>query len=193
MGVPILDKDYYTEEEYFDLLSESDFPIEWHDGQLHMMSGGKIPHNLIIENIEFALRLAQKRCKIKNSNNAVSIRALKKYLFPDLTAVCGKIEFEKGGIARIVNPELIIEVLSKSTADYDRNEKFTYYRSLESFKEYVLIDSLKYSVQTFYRETANLWHIGSYYNIDQAVTFRSLEVDIPMSTIYEGVDFDLVL
>ena len=191
MGVPALDKEVYTKEEYFDLLEKSDFKIEWHGGQVRMMSGGKSAHNDIIDNVFLALANGQKKCKVKNSNNAVAIQSLDKYLFPDLTAVCGKTKYEGKGIARIINPSLIVEVLSNSTAEYDRTDKFTYYRSLPSFKEYVLINSRKLRVDTFYKETSELWHIGSYYNLEQSVMFRSLGIQVPMQVIYEEIEFGL--
>ncbi|NJC26416.1 Uma2 family endonuclease [Neolewinella antarctica] len=193
MGQPATTKDYYTKDEYFRMLEASDFKIEYHDGKLRMMTGGKIAHNDIIDNIYLALATGQKKCKVKNSENAVAIESTNKYVFPDLTATCGKPTYQEGGIARLTNPNLIVEVLSPSTAEYDRNEKFSYYRSLESFQEYVLIDSRKLSVESFYRETHELWHIGSYYNLDQSVMFHSLGIEVPMQTIYADIDFSLAL
>lgn len=180
----------YTKEEYFALLEKSLHKLEYLDGDIRMMSGGKVAHNDIIGNTYFALRSKQGFCKVKNSENAVSIATLNKYFFPDLTVTCQKPTYEEGGIARLTNPELIIEVLSKSTGDYDRGDKFAAYRQLDSFKEYILIDSRALRVDTFYRESNDLWHIRSYYSEDQAVEVRTLGINIPMEVIYEDVKFE---
>jgi Uma2 family endonuclease len=126
----------YTRGEYFALLEASLHKLAYLNGQIRMMSGGSIAHNDIINNTFTALRVNQGSCKIKGSENTVAINNLNTYFFPDLTVTCKKPAYEEGGdIARINNPELIIEVLSKSTSDYDRTDKFTAYRQLDSFKE----------------------------------------------------------
>jgi len=85
--------------------------------------------------------------------------------------------------------QLIVEVLSESTAEYDRSDKFTAYRQLESFKEYILIDSRRMRVDTFYRETNQYWHIGSYFEPDHEVHVRTLDVTLPLTAIYADVVF----
>jgi Uma2 family endonuclease len=121
--------------------------------------------------------------------DAVSIPELNRYFFPDLTITCDKTNYEEGGIAKITNPQLIIEVLSESTAEYDRSDKFAAYRQLTSFKEYILINSRRMRIDTFYRETNELWHIRSYYQEDQSVKIQTMGIELPLSLIYEGVVF----
>ncbi len=181
----------YTKEEYFSLLEKSLHKLEYLDGVIRMMSGGSISHNDIIDNIFGALWPQKGECKVKNSENAVSIASMNKYFFPDLTITCQKPTYEKGGIARITNPEVIIEVLSESTADYDRSDKFASYRQLESFKEYILIDSRKMRVDTFYRETNELWHIRSYYQPEQEVKIKTMGISIPMMVIYDDIELEV--
>jgi len=178
----------YTEQEYFDLLATSDFKYEFHDGRIKMMAGGKRAHNRIQTNTLVALSNRKGDCEVYGSETAVYIPNYNRYYFPDLTALCGQYDAtDEGGIERILNPQLLIEVLSKSTAKKDRSEKFNAYKTLVSFKEYVLIDSLKAIVETYYREENGLWRIGNYYRMDQEVEFITLGVSIPMKTIYEGV------
>jgi Uma2 family endonuclease len=184
-----LEKRHYSKEEYFALLEQSLHKLEYFDGEIRMMSGGSIAHNDIIDNVFTALRVNQGSCKVKGSENAVSIPTLRSYLFPDITATCKKPEYEEGGIAKLTNPELIIEVLSESTADYDLRDKFSAYRQLESFKEYILIDSRRMRVDTFYRETNQYWHIGSYYEPEHEVEVRTLGFQLPLSVIYDDVIF----
>lgn len=179
----------YSREEYFTLLEQSLHKLEFLDGEVRMMSGGSISHNAIMANTFGFLWSKKGSCKVHNSENAVSVSSLKSYFFPDLTVTCNHPTYEKGGIAKLTNPELIIEVLSESTADYDRTDKFTAYRQLESFKEYILIDSRRMRVDTFYRENHQYWHIGSYFNPDHEVEVRTLGIQLPLTTIYAGVEF----
>jgi len=179
----------YSKEEYFALLEQSLHKLEYLDGEVRMMSGGSIAHNDIIDNVFGTLWSNRGSCKVKNSENAVVIDHLNTYFFPDLTVTCSKPEYEEGGIAKLINPVLIIEVLSRSTAEYDRTDKFTAYRQLDSFREYILIDSQRMRVDTFYRETKEFWHIRSYFNPDHEVEVRTLDLQLPMEVIYEGVKF----
>ena len=189
MVVPPLEEKAYTKEAYFELLEQSDFKIEWHGGRIRMMPGTGPAHNDLVDNISFALASSQKGCRVKSSHNAIAIQSLDKYLFPDLTVVCGMPDYEPTGIARITNPSIVIEVLSEPTAEYDQTNKFFYYRDLRSLKEYVLIDSRKLYVTNFCRTTNDLWHIHAYNNLEQSVLFRSLEVAIPMQVIYNEIEF----
>jgi Uma2 family endonuclease len=179
----------YSKEEYFELLKQSLHKLEYLDGEVRMMSGGSIAHNDTIDNVFTALRVNQGTCKVKGSENAVAIDHLNTYFFPDLTVTCNKPKYEEGGIAKLTNPELIIEVLSESTAEYDRTDKFTAYRQLDSFREYILIDSRRMRIDTFYRETKEFWHIRSYFNPDHVVEVQTLDLKLSMEVIYEGVEF----
>ncbi|MFK8164005.1 MAG: Uma2 family endonuclease [Lewinella sp.] len=179
----------YSKEEYFALLEQSLHKLEFLDGEVRMMSGGSIAHNRIIGNVFGTLWSQKGSCEVNNSENAVAIDHLNTYFFPDLTANCHKTEFEEGGIAKITNPALIVEVLSESTAEYDRTDKFTAYRQLDSFREYILIDSRRMRVDTFYRETKEFWHIRSYFTPDHEVVVRTLGLQLPMEVIYEGIEF----
>ncbi len=179
----------YSKEEYFALLEKSAHKLEYLNGAIRMMSGGSIAHNRIIGNVFGTLWSQRGGCEVNNSENAVAIDHLNTYFFPDLTANYHKTEFKEGGIARITNPQLIVEVLSESTAEYDRSDKFAAYRQLESFKEYILIDSRRMRVDTFYRETNQYWHIGSYFEPDHEVHVRTLDLKLPLAVIYDNIVF----
>lgn len=180
----------YTEQEYFDLLADSDFKYEFDNGSVTMMAGGKRAHNQAQRNTLFALNRAKGSCTIYNSDTAVYLPKYNRYYFPDITALCGEEKYtDQDGIERVLNPQLLVEVLSASTEKKDRGEKFDAYKTLDSFKEYVLIDSKTPHVFTYYREDKGLWRIGNYYEMDQEVEFLTLNVKIPMTVIYEGVEF----
>ena len=189
-AIPQTDRKY-TEQEYFDLLAASDFKYEFHDGQVEMMAGGKRAHNLAQRNTFSALDRDKGDCTVYNSDTAVHISRFNKYYFPDITALCGEENYsDQGGIERVLNPQLLVEVLSKGTEKKDRGEKFTAYKTLDSFKEYILIDSRKALVETYFREENGLWRIGNYYRLDQSVEVLTLGVTIPMETIYKGVELE---
>ena len=189
MNALALEDRSYTTTEYFALLATSRRKLEYTDGTVRLMAGGTAAHNDIIDNTFTALRAHQGDCKVKNSENAVAVTALNRYFFPDMTVTCGKPTYEDASIAMLTNPNLIVEVLSQQTADYDRSDKFAAYRHLESFREYILIDSRAMRVDTFYRESSELWHIRSYYSVEQAVEVRTLGVSVPMKVIYEDIAF----
>lgn len=180
----------FTEQEYFNLLIGSDFKYEFDNGVVTMMAGGKISHNQARRNTMFALERAKGGCKIYDSETAVQIQKLGKYYFPDISAICGDIDVtDEGGIERLLNPQLLVEVLSKSTETKDTGEKFDAYKTLDAFKEYVVIHSKTPHVLTYYKEEKGLWRIGNYYKMNQDVEFLTLGIKIPMSVIYEGVIF----
>lgn len=183
-----LEQRLYTKEEYFERLANSLHKLEFVDGEIRMMAGGTENHGTIVDNAFFHLRLNKGTCQVKSSEMAVSVQSQNRYYFPDVSVVCQeKIELEDGqGIARMTNPNLIVEVISESSADFDRSEKFIAYRQLDSFREYILIDSRKMLVDTFYRESHELWHIRYYYKPEQEVEIRTLNISIPVATLYEG-------
>jgi Uma2 family endonuclease len=169
-------------------MADSEHKYEYLGGPVRMLAGGKAAHNRIIRNCNRSLDGKSDNCEVFLSDTAVSIYPLDKIYFPDLSAVCGEAaNDEEEGIERIKNPTLIIEVLSKETATIDRGEKFQAYWQLPSVEEYVMIDSLSYLVETYYRETQDLWRIGNYYQLEQRVPFVTIGVTVPLSAIYEGV------
>ena len=183
-----LENKRYTTEEYLEKLRHSKHKLEYIDGEIRMMAGGTENHGTIVDNAFFHLRSNKGGCTVKSSEMAVSVQSQNRYYFPDVSVVCGediKLE-EKTGIARMVNPHLIVEVISASSVDFDRGEKFIAYRQLDSFREYILIDSRKMLIETFYRESHELWHIRSYYKPEQTVEIRTLNVNISVADFYEG-------
>ncbi|MBB4079196.1 Uma2 family endonuclease [Lewinella aquimaris] len=191
MNAEQLSSRQYTLEEYYQLLAKSPVKYEYADGTIRMMAGAKASHNRIVKNCFRAFDGASSDCEFFLSDTAVSISSNKIY-FPDLSAVCEEtVEAEEGGIERITNPSLIIEVLSQNTAHVDRGEKFQSYWQLPSMQEYVLIDSQSYLVETYFRETSDFWRIGSSYKLEQDVTVRTLGITLPLANLYEGVSLEM--
>ena len=177
----------YTKQDYLELLNQSEYRYDYLDGEVRAMAGGTVAHNTILDNTTFALRLLAKDSQVKGSETVIAVAAANRYHFPDVSAVGDTPTYEHGGIARLTNPALIVEVISETSAAYDRGEKFTAYRQLSSFREYLLIDSRKLVVETYYREEKDLWRIGNFYDLGQKVRLRTLGIDLPLSDIYQNV------
>lgn len=179
----------YTIKEYLDLLKNSKHKLELNAGQITMMAGASRNHNDICVNTLVALRNETNGCYVTASDTAISVASSNSYFFPDISATCQEPAFEEGGIARMLNPELIVEVLSLSTERRDKSIKWDAYMSIPTLKEYVLIDSKSMSVQTYFRREKGSWAIGNYYLPEHDVYFETLGVAVPVSVIYANVTF----
>ncbi|MCB0559391.1 MAG: Uma2 family endonuclease [Lewinellaceae bacterium] len=181
-------KKYYSIADYLELEAHSEQKHEFRDGIIVAMSGGTIPHNMICGNVFYALRDKKKKgCTVFNSDQRVYFDEINHYVYPDTSVVCGGIEVSGEDENAIINPVLIIEVLSDSTAAYDRGEKFRKYRSLPSFKEYILIDQEQPIVDTLFREDGKYWRMQTIVELGKKVPIYSLDIEILMEDIYSEV------
>lgn len=193
MTSPVLNVERkYSAEEYFRLLEQSEDRYEFNDGNIRMMAGGTSSHSRIKGDLNACLTVAARdgKCEPFDSDMAVSIPRWNSYLFPDLLFVCGEPEFNDKAQRLLLNPSLLIEVISKSSEGYDRGEKFQKYRSLESFREYMLIDSRRYAVECWNKEEDKLWRMDSAFTRDGSVYLHTLKVDLSLEDIYRRVIFD---
>ena len=184
-----IEKRKYTREEYFELLEASDIKLEYHYGFIVAMAGGKPNNSLIATNLRrrIAERLDDRDCLVYDSDLAVEMDEGNRYVFPDATIVCGEQLFSEYNQNALTNPVLIIEVLSKSTENYDKGDKFRFYRGIPSLKEYVLISPDRPVVESFYREGEGLWRISTASGLDSSIHLYSLNIDIPLAQIYAKV------
>ena len=180
---------HYTLEEYLDLERKSETKYEYHDGRIVAMAGGRPEHSQIAQNTSAALSIAlgEKDCIIYGSDLKVKIEKSNRIVFPDLMVICNGLEMYKNTVDIITNPSLIIEVLSPSTERYDRTGKFKLYRQLPSFKEYVLISTDVPTVEIFYRERADYWHIETAIGLDSEIHLKSINCTIQLKDIYRKV------
>lgn len=177
-------------EEYLALEKETDTKYEYHDGEVYAMAGGTPTHSLIANNAGRSLgnALLGKRCFAYNSDLRVAT-SHNKYVYPDVSVVCGRVSFFEELKNAANNPVLIVEVLSEETRAYDRGGKFMRYRMMESFREYVLIDQSLPFVEVFYKNELNTWEYRAYTDLEGMIPLHSLDIEIPMADIYMGVDF----
>ena len=166
---------------------------EYLNGVVVEMSGGSYFHSMIVANVTAGLHAALlgKPCHALDSNLKVGIGAARRFVYPDVTVICGGPQFDKRDPSghTVINPRLIVEVLSPSTENYDRNDKFTGYRSLEAFEEYVLISQTGPEVQTYFRQSDGTWLFSPYIGVQGTVKLRSLTLELPLQAIYAGVEF----
>lgn len=176
----------YTVEEYIVLQETSDQKLEYHHGRIYAMAGATAKHNRICANLNGLLYDNTNNCELHISDQAVRIAAHNRYVYPDVSFVCNKegSEFEDDNERFLLNPCLLIEVLSEKTAEYDRTTKFAMYRALPSFKEYVLIDSRKMYVESFYRKDAKHWIMQNAWQPEQEITFHALGKSLTLGEVY---------
>ena len=187
----MIEKDkLYDRAEYFSLVEDSDHKLEYHYGRVYAMAGGTANHSIIGNNIRRRLseNLDDTNCVVFDSDMALEMEEGNRYVYPDAMVVCGDREYANENNTQIKNPILIVEVLSKGTKNYDRTDKFRYYRSVPSLKEYVIIYSDKPVVETFYRESDGLWRIGSASTLEDSIHLYSLDVNISMTQIFSKTE-----
>lgn len=181
---------YYTPEEYLALERHAEFKSEYIDGRIVAMTGASAPHNLIAGSVhaELRARFRGRACRAFISDMRVQIGDGRRYTYPDVVAVCGEPKFQDGALDTLMNPALIVEVLSPTTEAYDRGEKFQHYRSIETLQEYVLILQDRPLVERFVRH-GEFWHLGTVTSLDASLELTSVGCTIPLRDIYENVEF----
>ncbi len=184
---------HFTLREYLDRELRSVNKHEFHNGKIITMPGGKAKHSEIATNFSHAIKLVIKPLPIKfrvyNSDLKVYIESADKAVYPDALVICEQPNYWQDREDLIVNPLLIVEVLSKSTRRYDRGDKFMLYQTLPSFKEYVLVEQKTPYVEAWFRERPATWNKVVEDQLSAAIVLRSLGVSIPLSDIYENIEF----
>ena len=185
---------YFTPEEYLLLEENAEYKSEYRNGEIIAMTGVTTNHNEIAINLcahlKFGLR--GKNYRLFMGDVRVWIERPNMYTYPDLMIIEGKPIYQGSAKTVVTNPSLIVEVLSKSTQNYDRTDKFDYYRCIPEFKEYILIDQYKYSVQQFAKNSDNKWVITDYQGEDAVLKLESVDFEISFQDIYEGVEFEAI-
>ena len=189
MGLAQRKPKFYTPEEYLKLERASDTRHEYAGGEIFEMAGGSRRHNRIATNVIRLLgnQVLERECSVYGSDMRVKIASPVKYTYPDIVAVCGEEFFEDENEDTLLNPMLIIEVLSKSTEGYDRGEKFEYYQTIESFSEYVLITQEPFRVEQFVRREQNVWTYFEFRSSDEVVKLNSIECELILRDIYHKI------
>jgi Uma2 family endonuclease len=182
----------YTFEEYLKLMEDAEEKHEYDNGYLVKIADKNSFHSILCVNIGTELNLGIRQSKAKcvtfNSDMNVWIPKCNRGLFPDTSVVCGEPKYTTERQTILENPMLIIEVLSESTKAKDKGEKFECYRSLPSFKEYVLVYQTIPRIETWYKEEADLWRISSAHGLDKSIYLHSLDLTINLKDVYTNID-----
>lgn len=183
-------KKKYSSQEYLDLERKAEFKSEYYQGEIFAMAGASTKHNIIVINIIAGLinKLAGKNCRPFGSDMRVHIPENSLFTYPDVSVVCGK--FELLGDDNLLNTKLIVEVLSPSTANYDRGGKFALYRSIESLQEYALVEQDIRRVEIFRKNSAHRWELFEFVERDSSVEFTSVDCLLSFEEIYADIDRD---
>lgn len=188
--MPPLAQQTYTAAEYLRLERSAGHKSEFVNGRIHAMTGASRAHNLIAGNIfgEIRARLRGRPCEVYVNDMRVKVRQTGLYTYPDVAAVCGEPQFEDDAVDTLLNPSVIVEVLSDSTEKYDRGTKFSHYRRLESLREYILISQDGPSVEKFVRAN-ELWTLEEISGHGAVLTIESLDCSVSLADIYDRVEF----
>ncbi len=184
---------HYTVAEYLAFEHEATERHEYRDGEIISMAGGSPQHSLIIANVIGGLhgRLKGKPCRVFESNLRVRSARDARYVYPDVSVVCNEARFDPADDKKttIINPRVIVEVLSPSTEASDRGEKFQRYIMVDGFEEYVLVAQNQARIETFLRQPDGTWSLAFFEGMQAVARIRSLGVDLPLADIYAGVEF----
>jgi Uma2 family endonuclease len=183
---------YYSSEEYLDLEIASEERHEYIDGEIVPVTGGSPNHNQIALNLSGALNFALKRqpYRVFVTDQRLWIPKKRIHTYPDVMVVSGTLEFAEGRKDTITNPVMIAEVLSKSTQNYDRVEKFAAYRTIPNFQEYVLVDQYTMHVEHYSKTDPQKWIFSEYDGPDEILTLASVLFQISLADLYDKVELD---
>jgi len=185
------EKKKYTPEEYLALEEKAEYRSEYVHGYIFKMAGGTEAHNDITLNVASQLKTKLRgKCKTFASEMKVWVEEVGTFFYPDVTVVCGERKFHKGSRDIVENPILLVEVLSKSTGEYDKNDKFLTYRHIPSFQEYVLISQNRPTIQQFNRQADGRWLHQATIGLSNKVYFESVDVELSLEDIYDLVEFE---
>jgi Uma2 family endonuclease len=181
---------YISEEEYWILEAESNIKHEYFDGGIYAMSGGNNRHALLCTNVSALLgsQLCGKNCRAVNSEQRVKIEATGLQTYPDASVYCAPARFEGKHNEVLLNPRVIIEVLSPSTEAYDRGNKFTHYKQIASMTDYLLIAQNRLQVDHFHRLENGDWLLHTATAPEETLTLHSIACTLMLGDLYDGLE-----
>ncbi len=183
-------KTRYTPEQYLALERKSPIKHEYYDGEMFAMAGASREHNLIAGNLfrVVSTQLLDRPCEVYVSDMRVRVSPTGLYTYPDVVAVCGDRRFEDSEVDTLLNPNLIVEVLSPSTEAYDRGKKFAQYRRLESLREYVMVAQDQVRVERYTRQ-GDEWLLTELSRLEDTLQLESIGCAVAVREIYRKVEF----
>jgi Uma2 family endonuclease len=179
-------KPLLTPQQYLARERQAETKSEYLRGEMFAMSGASRKHNLVAMNVagELHQQLRDRECEVYQADMRVKVSSTGLYTYPDVTVACDEPEFEDAQVDTLLNPRVIVEVLSPSTADYDRGGKFAHYRRLPSLQEYLLISQDVPLVEHYVRQGPDQWQLTEQRSLDAAIDLPSIRCRLPLAEIY---------
>jgi Uma2 family endonuclease len=181
-----LPNSYLSPEEYLAIERQAEYKSEYVDGAIYTIAGGSECHNLIAGNIitELNIQLRKAPCRMYPSDLKVRVPESRNFFYPDVSVVCDETEFADDERDVILNPVLVVEVLSESTAAFDRGKKFQSYQQIESLQEYLLVAQDEYVVEHYLRQENGHWLYTKVTGLEEAILLPTLKCQLPLRDIY---------
>lgn len=179
-------------EEYLRRERLAEYKSEYLNGEIFAMSGASRAHNLVTMNISVQLgqQLRGRPCEAYAGDMRVKVASVGFYTYPDVVVVCGEPNFEDAQLDTLLNPTVLIEVLSQSTERYDRMAKTFYYRTIESLEEHLLVAQHKVHLEHYVKQPNGEWSLAEYTSPDAIAKLESIECSLQLVDVYDKVTFD---
>jgi len=177
---------HLSPEEYLTIERQAEYKSEYVDGVMYAMAGGSERHNLIAANliISIGVQIRERPCRVYPSDLKVRVPNSKRFFYPDVSVVCGETEFADDKRDVILNPIIVVEVLSESTAAYDRGKKFLAYQQIDSLQEYLLVSQDEVLVEHYVRQSNEMWLYTKAIGLEETILLPSIECEISLRDIY---------
>ncbi len=181
---------FISEDEYLIREPEAAYKSEFRNGRIVAMTGASPAHSRITMNlaVELGTQLKKKPCRLFSSDTRIKVEAAQFYTYPDLSVVCEEPRFDRRDRHALINPLLIVEVLSPSTEAYDRGQKFAWYRQLPSLREYVLVAQDTICVERFSRDETGGWSSTKVERLEDVMELPALGCRLHLADVYDKVD-----
>jgi Uma2 family endonuclease len=183
-------KTFLTPEQYLEIDRKAEFKSEYYLGEMFAMGGARWTHNRLVANLIATLhqQLRSGPCQTLPSDMRVQVESAGMYTYPDVIVVCGEPQFLDENRDTLLNPTLIVEVLSPSSEVYDRGRKFEYYGSLASVSEYLLVSSERVRAELYTRQSDGRWLITAVGRLEDSLDLQSVGAHLALADLYERVD-----
>jgi Uma2 family endonuclease len=185
-------KPHYTPQEYLALERKAQDKSEYFNGEIFAMTGASRRKNVLVAIVlaDLNVKLKKRPCEIYPSDMRVKVSPTGLYTYPDVVIVCGEPRFDDEQKDTLLNPTVLVEILSKSTASYDRGEKFEHYRKLDSLNEYLVISQNKHHVEHYVRQPDNQWLLSETDEIRSTVNLSSIDCRLSLLDVYDKIEID---
>jgi Uma2 family endonuclease len=180
-----------TEDEYLAIERSATVRSEYLNGEMFAMAGGTIRHSVVKDNLvrRIGNALDGSPCRTVSADVKVKVSATGLYTYPDVIIVCGEPQADRKNQDVLLNPHVILEVLSKSTESYDRGQKFRHFRTVESLREFILVSQWDPYVERFHRQADGSWALTVFEGLDTTFHFASVNAELTLGDIYQNVTF----